>query len=187
MPVSLVHQSVQNLRYALIEGEVDLSPFGVKDSHTFTWEEWTVILHTLSASHAIVFAKRGEGQEAQVTELLACTALDEITLAFTRLELDDLTEMNAKRIESEGLQLDVKTSSLSFALSGKANLQFTTDALSTEYPEENRTTSITKIGYRASGKRLLIETLHTYPAETRIVRTLTRVSLVPTEKETVYE
>ena len=187
MPVSHFHQSVQNLRYALSEGESDLSPFGVRDSHAFAWGEWTITLHTLSASHSIVLANEVDGRKAQVTELLACTAPDETTLAFTRLKFDDLTEMNAARIESEGLQLDVKTSALPFPLLGKAGLQFTFDALSTEYPEENQTASITKIGYRASEKRLLIETLHTYPAESKIVRTLTRISLVPTEEETANE
>ena len=166
-PDYFMQQSASQLFYRLLDGQADLLPLRILDSREFTWRAWSVCVHILGASHAVVL-RRGDNS---VTELLTCVHQEPALATLIGLQADEESE---GCVAAHGLVCRVRLSP--FCLDDG-------DALRSPFPAEccfevafpgssPNAAPITRVGWRQAGPNLMVETLHSYPEENRGVRSV---------------
>jgi hypothetical protein len=161
----MMQQSISQLSYCLLPGPTDLRPLRIIASRDLAWLDWSVRIHVLGASHAVEF-RRGD---VCLTEMLTCVRPD--------FSLTPLIGLRAEAPGSgcavtAGLTCSVRLTP--FCLDGGNDLarEFTEACrMDIAFPSaENGSAPMTRVGWRHSGHRLFIETVHSYPEEDRGVR-----------------
>jgi hypothetical protein len=159
--------SASQLFYRLLDGPADLRPLRILGTREFVWLQWAINIHILGASHAVEFR---QGEQC-ITELLTC--------ARTASTQEPLIGLDANVpgdgcVSAHGLVCRVRLAPICLADG---------DALRGCYPDDgrfemcfpcgaNHATPVTRVGWRAIGQNLAIETIHSYPEENRGVRSV---------------
>jgi hypothetical protein len=169
-----------DLRYRLLRGPTDLAPLRVLACRSFAWAGWEVRAVILGASHAVVF-RRGSEERA---ELLTCLPppLNGETDALLTLAVPPDMNASEAALPSDWLP-DGATGAVRlsrFPLDGGDSLRgdfAPGSTLSFDFPViAGATTPRTRVGWRADGAALFVETVHTYPEEQWGVRSETRIT-----------
>lgn len=161
----MMQQSASQLSYCLLDCRTDLRPLRILASRELIWEDWTVGIHVLGASHAVEFRRGAEC----VIELLTCVRPEYAQLPLIALQADTPGEACASLPR---LTCRVRLMPFDLALGDALDGPFDTDCrLNLAFPFAGvGAAPVTRIGWRVSGDRLTIETVHSYPEEGRAVR-----------------
>ncbi len=155
------------LRYRLLDAPADFAPLRVLRQQSFDWRGWRVTCCVLGASHAVVL-RRGDGC---VTELLACCDDARIPEPRETMRGDRDGSMCAS---VHGLTVSTTVSLIGAEAGGGLIGAFASGSrLDVAFPAEAGPSPVTRIGWRTTDAALTVETVHTYPQESRGVRTQT--------------
>lgn len=160
-----MHHRISTLCYRLLEGPICLEPLRVLALRADVWHDRQIRCYILGASHAVCLERHG----AQLTEMLTCLPPQEESRALIERNASVSGEIC---IEAHGLTCQVHLAP--FAMQAGEELQG-------DFPPENRMeiaypapageqTAFTRLGWRANGAQLHVETVHTYPEEGRGIR-----------------
>jgi uncharacterized protein DUF2617 len=170
--IAAVIHSTSTLRYRLLDGPARLEPLRVLQARSAMWRGWSVTFCVLGASHAVCLLKGGR----QLFELLACAAPSGAARALAELAADRPGEVC---VEAHGLICHARLTLFPLRKGDALRGDFAAaDQLAVAYPTSGEgETPWTRVGWRAEGARLAIETVHTYPEEERGVRSESRFEL----------
>ena len=164
-PETAGQHSVSALRYFLLEGRVRLEPLRVFRSRRVPWGRHAVTFHALGTSHAVVV----EREDASLTELLTCASGDLQARVIQQRAANSDWSMSCT---VGGVRYDCRLSG--FDLNGGDRLRGAfrnADRLVFGYGRAaGADEPMTRIGWRTDERALAVETLHTYPHESRGVR-----------------
>jgi hypothetical protein len=144
----------------------------VLQARTVVWHGWRVTFCALGASHATRLQKG----DRQIFEVLACAAPSGAARALAELVADRPGEVC---VEAHGLICHARLTLFPLRTGDALRGDFAAaDQLAVAYPTPGEgETPWTRVGWRAEGRRLSIETVHTYPEEERGVRSESRFEL----------
>jgi hypothetical protein len=167
-----VIHSTSTLRYRLLDGPACLEQLRVLQARSALWRDWRVTFCALGASHAVCLRKG----EWQIFEVLACAAPSGEARALAGLAADGPGEVC---VEAHGLICHARLTLFALREGDALRGDFAAaDQLVVAYPtSEKGETPWTRVAWRAEGRRLSIETVHTYPEEERGVRSESRFEL----------
>ena len=165
----IVTHSAATLCYRLLEGPASLAPLRVLAARRVDWREWRVTFTVLGASHAVSF----QAGERQLVELLTCAPPATASPVLMERGADLPGQIC---VVTQGLLCRVSLSM--FSLEGGDGLRgafAAADQLAVPYPAAaSGGEPFTRIGWRIAGRRLEVETVHTYPEEGQGVRSESR-------------
>jgi uncharacterized protein DUF2617 len=164
--------SASTLRYRLLDGPARLEPLRVLDARNVDWCGRCVSFLVLAASHAVLLRQGNR----QLMELMACALPEGGARSLLELAADQPAEIC---IAAHGLICSVRLTPFPLGEGDGLCGDFATaDQLAVAYPTSlDARTPFTRIGWRISGTRLSIETVHTYPEEEQGVRSESRFEL----------
>ena len=167
-PTPLFPYGMATLRYRLLPGPIDLAPLRVLASRRLQWKAWSVTFSVLGASHAVGL-ERGEDR---LTELLACVSGVGVGVPVIQADAGEMTRLC---LHAEGLVCEIQLSPFALTESAELLLECAAESrLEVAYPAcADAATPYTRIGWRTTAAALTVETVHTYPEESRGVRSRT--------------
>jgi len=164
---SKTHQSATQLSYRLIAARADLRPLRILESRELSWGDWNVRIHVLGASHAVELRLK----DVWVTELLTCAKDSHSEESLLSLAANAATTGCAR---GPGILCRVSLEPLSLALGDDLEGEFPADCrLDVAFPGGGATAPITRIGWRTAGPMFIVNTVHSYPEESCVVRSAT--------------
>jgi hypothetical protein len=137
------------------------------------WRDWSVTFYVLGASHAVLFQR----DSVRFMEILACLPRDEEVwsnksdLLFT--SRGDIFTESSRSIDNLAVRFQI----LPFAIEDISSLKNYDPECFMQVPfaleEPALGNAVTQVGWAFDDTRLSIETLHSYPEESKAVRTTT--------------
>jgi hypothetical protein len=164
--------SASTLRYRLLDGPARLEPLRVLDARTVYWCTWHVSFSVLAASHAVLLWQG----DRQLIELLACALPTGGARSLVELAADQPAQIC---VAAHGLICSVRLMPFPLGEGDRLRGDFAAaDRLAVAYPAcPDARPPLTRIGWQVWGRRLSIETVHTYPEEEQGVRSESRFEL----------
>jgi hypothetical protein len=167
-----MQQSASQLNYKLLTGQTDLRPLRILATQELTWKDWQVSIYVLGVSHAISFQQGGR----RITELLTCSTVEPDRKPTLALSADRAGEMCAA---IHGLVCRVRLQPISLEEGDHLEGAYDdSERLEVAFPDIGAGVSpVTRIGWKARGGTLTVETVHSYPEEGRGVRSWSRFEI----------
>jgi hypothetical protein len=168
-----MRQNISQLEYALISEHPPLDPLRVLERKSIHWRGWIVTFCILGASHAALFERDG----VRFMEILACLPKgDAFWKSASSLEFtsrgDVFTEASCI-IDSLSVQIQILPTSIEQAAMLNASDSEGFMQFPFELDEPALGSAVTQISWFANQQRLTLQTLHSYPEESKAVRTMT--------------
>jgi len=161
-----VIQSSRDLRFLLVTGPVSLQSFRILRTQQTRWGEFRLSFYALAVSHAVSL----ECGDQQLTEFLSCVPI--------QTEARILKEATASRLPWE---ITSRISPISYSCRLTLAAASEGDALRCDFDGTHQITAcypvipglptpVTRIGWRIEPSQAFVETIHSYPEESRVVR-----------------
>jgi hypothetical protein len=159
-------QSSRDLRFFLASGPVSLQSFHILKSHQAKWRGFRFSFYVLAVSHALSI----EYENQRLTELLSCVPIQMTAHIIKDISVLRLPWEFTNRVY--GMDYSCRLTLADSKDGGAFRCPFDAgNQITAHYPiSPGFPTPITRIGWRLGLAEALVETIHSYPEENRVVR-----------------
>jgi hypothetical protein len=160
----MIHSHI-NLRYFLLSGPVSLEPFLILKECRTEWHGHQLIFCALGVSHAVTL----QSPDRQLTEFLSCAPAKVNAQIIAEASACLPWEITTRIMEvTYRCRITILPLSENDMLSGRVA---SGNQMEVFYPiQQGFATPATRIGWHLEPDKIFVETVHTYPEESRVVR-----------------
>jgi hypothetical protein len=171
-------QSSRDLRYLLLSGPVSLQSLRILNTHQTDWGGFKISFYVLAVSHAMSL----EFGSHKLTEFLSCVPIQTEAKVITQITTSELPWETSCSVS--GVEYSCRLSLADDSEGDGFRNSFETDQqISAFYPNTPGfpATPVTRIGWRLKTGEIFVETIHSYPEESQVVRSESIYRFMPVQ------